>query len=97
MKTGSLRDAGHRSITLSLLALVLAAVVTAVTLAYRAKLDSDLAPPAHGRRHRVQRAGSGDGGEAARPGPRARRHRDPHQAGARSRSRRQGRPSRPRR
>jgi two-component system OmpR family sensor kinase len=41
MKTGSLR-ARVIVITLALLALVLAAVVAATTLAYRAKLDSDL-------------------------------------------------------
>jgi two-component system, OmpR family, sensor kinase len=41
MKTGSLR-ARVTLITLALLAIVLAAVVTAVTLAYRAKLDGDL-------------------------------------------------------
>jgi signal transduction histidine kinase len=41
MKTGSLR-ARVALTTLALLAIVLAAVVTATTLAYRAKLDSDL-------------------------------------------------------
>src|SRR5579863_2756728 len=41
MKTGSLRRRVTRT-TLALFAIVLAAVVTAVTFAYRAKLDSDL-------------------------------------------------------
>ena len=50
MKTGSLR-ARVILTTLALLAIVLAVVVTAVTLAYRAKLDGDL-------RNRLTRAGS---------------------------------------
>jgi two-component system, OmpR family, sensor kinase len=50
MKTGSLR-ARVILTTLALLAIVLAAVVTAVTLAYRAKLNGDL-------RHRVTAAGA---------------------------------------
>jgi two-component system, OmpR family, sensor kinase len=57
MKTGSLRTR-VAFITLALLAIVLAAVVTAVTLAYRARLTSDL----HGRLAAaaavVERAGS---------------------------------------
>jgi two-component system OmpR family sensor kinase len=50
MKTGSLR-ARVIVITLALLTLVLASVVSAVTLAYRAKLDGDL-------RHRLRSAGA---------------------------------------
>ena len=50
MKTGSLRTRVTVT-TLALLAIVLAVVVTTVTLAYRARLDGDL-------RDRVTRAGA---------------------------------------
>ena len=57
MKTGSLR-ARMMLITVGLLAIVLAAVVTAVTLAYRAKLDGDLHKRIAAAGAAVQRAGS---------------------------------------
>jgi two-component system, OmpR family, sensor kinase len=57
MKTGSLR-ARVTLTTLSLLAIVLAAVVTAVTLAYRAKLDGDLRNRLTNAGAAVERAGS---------------------------------------
>ena len=58
MKTGSLR-ARVILTTLALLAIVLAAVVTAVTLAYRAKLDGDLRNRLTNAGAAVERAGSG--------------------------------------
>jgi two-component system OmpR family sensor kinase len=57
MKTGSLR-ARVILTTLALLAIVLAAVVTAVTLAYRAKLDGDLRNRLSNASAAVERAGS---------------------------------------
>jgi signal transduction histidine kinase len=57
MKTGSLR-ARVILTTLAILAVVLAAVVTAVTLAYRAKLDGDLRDRLTGAGVVFQRAGS---------------------------------------
>jgi signal transduction histidine kinase len=67
MKTGSLRSRVILT-TLALLAIVLAAVVTAVTLAYRAKLDGDL----HGRLARagasVEHAGSAGQAKRLLPG-----------------------------
>ena len=57
MKTGSLR-ARVILTTLALLAIVLAAVVTAVTLAYRAKLDGDLHSRLTNAGAAVERAGS---------------------------------------
>jgi signal transduction histidine kinase len=67
MKTGSLR-ARVIFTTLALLAIVLAGVVTAVTLAYRAKLDGDL----HNRLSKagaaVQRAGSAGQAKRLLPG-----------------------------
>jgi hypothetical protein len=79
MKTGSLR-ARVILTTLAVLAIVLAGVVTAVTLAYRAKLDGDL----HTRLARagasVERARTG---KATPTGPRARRDRHPHHASPR--------------
>ena len=57
MKTGSLR-ARVIITTLALLALVLAAVVTAVTLAYRAKLNGDLRDRLAAAGAAVDRAGS---------------------------------------
>jgi two-component system, OmpR family, sensor kinase len=57
MKTGSLR-ARVALTTLALLAIVLAAVVTAVTLAYRAKLDGDLRHRLTNASAAVERAGS---------------------------------------
>jgi two-component system, OmpR family, sensor kinase len=63
MRTGSLR-ARVAVVTLSLLGLVLVAVVAAVTLAYRSKLDTDI-------RHRLATAGStverSGSGDAAKP------------------------------
>jgi signal transduction histidine kinase len=59
MKTGSLRTR-VTVITLSLLAVVLAAVVAAVTLAYRAKLESDLRGRLTAAGAAVVRSGSGD-------------------------------------
>ncbi len=58
MKTGSLR-ARVILTTLALLAIVLAAVVTAVTLAYRAKLDGDLRSRLTNAGAVVERRGSG--------------------------------------
>jgi two-component system OmpR family sensor kinase len=67
MKTGSLR-ARVALTTLAVLAIVLAGVVTAVTLAYRAKLDGDL----HNRLAKagaaVQRAGSAGKAKRLLPG-----------------------------
>jgi two-component system, OmpR family, sensor kinase len=57
MKTGSLRARVILTI-LALLAIVLAAVVTAVTLAYRAKLDGDLRSRLTAAGAAVERAGS---------------------------------------
>ena len=57
MKTGSLR-ARVILTTLALLAIVLAAVVTAVTLAYRAKLNGDLRNRLAAAGAAVERAGS---------------------------------------
>jgi two-component system OmpR family sensor kinase len=57
MKTGSLRTRVALT-TLVLLAIVLAAVVTTVTLAYRAKLDGDLRDRLTTAASTVQRAGS---------------------------------------
>jgi two-component system, OmpR family, sensor kinase len=57
MKTGSLR-ARVILTTLALLAIVLAAVVTAVTLAYRAKLNGDLRDRLTNAAAAVERAGS---------------------------------------
>ena len=57
MKTGSLR-ARVIITTLALLAIVLAGVVTAVTLAYRAKLDGDLHSRLTTAGAAVERAGS---------------------------------------
>lgn len=57
MKTGSLRARVMIS-TLALLAIVLAAVVTAVTLAYRAKLDGDLHDRLTAAGTLLERAGS---------------------------------------
>jgi signal transduction histidine kinase len=58
MKTGSLR-VRVILITLALLAIVLAVVVTAVTLAYRAKLDGDLRDRLTSAGSALERAGSG--------------------------------------
>ena len=58
MKTGSLRRRVTLT-TLTLLAIVLAAVVTAVTLAYRAKLDGDLRNRVIGAGSAVERVGGG--------------------------------------
>lgn len=58
MKTGSLRTRVILS-TLAVLTVVLAAVVTAVTLAYRAKLDSDLRARLATAGALVEQAGSG--------------------------------------
>ena len=63
MKTGSLRKR-VAVVTLSLLAIVLAAVVAAVTLAYRSKLESDLRGRLSAAGTAVERAGSGS---AAKP------------------------------
>jgi two-component system OmpR family sensor kinase len=57
MKTGSLRTRVILT-TLTLLAIVLAAVVTAVTLAYRAKLNGDLRDRLTNAAAAVERAGS---------------------------------------
>jgi two-component system, OmpR family, sensor kinase len=59
MKTGSLR-ARVAVVILSLLALVLAAVVAATTLAYRSKLDGDLRGRLTAAGTAVERAGSGN-------------------------------------
>jgi signal transduction histidine kinase len=63
MKTGSLRTRVSL-ITLALLAVVLVGVVTAVTVAYRSKLDGDLRTRLAAAGTAVQRAGSG---AAAKP------------------------------
>jgi two-component system, OmpR family, sensor kinase len=67
MKTGSLR-ARVILTTLALLAIVLAAVVTAVTLAYRAKLDGDLRSRLAKAGAAVERAGSGGDAKPLVPG-----------------------------
>jgi two-component system, OmpR family, sensor kinase len=67
MKTGSLR-ARVILITLALLAIVLAAVVTAVTLAYRARLDSDLRNRLTHGGAAVERAGSSERAKLLVPG-----------------------------
>jgi two-component system OmpR family sensor kinase len=67
MKTGSLR-ARVILTTLSLLAVVLAAVVTAVTLAYRARLDGDLHNRLTVAGDVVQRAGSAGAAKRLLPG-----------------------------
>jgi two-component system OmpR family sensor kinase len=67
MKTGSLR-ARVILTTLAVLAIVLAAVVTAVTLAYRAKLDSDLHSRLAKAGGAVERAGSAGQAKRLLPG-----------------------------
>ena len=67
MKTGSLR-ARVSLTTLALLAIVLAAVVAAVTLAYRAKLDGDLRGTLTNAGSAVERAGSGAAAKRLLPG-----------------------------
>jgi signal transduction histidine kinase len=67
MKTGSLR-ARVILTTLTLLAIVLAAVLTAVTLAYRAKLDGDLRSRLAGAGTAVERAGSAGNAKPLLPG-----------------------------
>src|SRR5579862_9652124 len=67
MKTGSLR-ARVTLTTLALLAIVLTAVVTAVTLAYRAKLDGDLRTRLTQAGAAVERAGSGRALKVLAPG-----------------------------
>jgi two-component system, OmpR family, sensor kinase len=67
MKTGSLRARVILS-TLALLAIVLAAVVTAVTLAYRAKLDGDLRSELTDAGAAVERAGSAGQAKRLLPG-----------------------------
>jgi two-component system, OmpR family, sensor kinase len=67
MKTGSLRTRVALT-TLVLLAIVLAAVVTAVTLAYRAKLDGDLRHRLTTAAYTVQRAGSSADAKRLIPG-----------------------------
>ena len=67
MKTGSLR-ARVILTTLALLAIVLAAVVTAVTLAYRARLDGDLHTRLANAGAAVERAGSARGLSDSLPG-----------------------------
>ena len=67
MKTGSLR-ARVILITLALLAIVLAGVVTAVTLAYRAKLDGDLHSRLAKAGAAVKRAGSAGQAKRLLPG-----------------------------
>jgi signal transduction histidine kinase len=67
MKTGSLR-ARVILTTLALLAIVLAAVVTAVTLAYRAKLDGDLHSRLAKAGAAVERAGSAAAAKRLLPG-----------------------------
>jgi two-component system, OmpR family, sensor kinase len=67
MKTGSLR-ARVILTTLTLLAIVLAAVVTAVTLAYRAKLDGDLRSRLTHAGAAVERAGSAADAKRLLPG-----------------------------
>jgi two-component system, OmpR family, sensor kinase len=67
MKTGSLR-ARVILTTLALLAIVLASVVTAVTLAYRAKLDGDLHSRLAKAGAAVERAGSAGAAKRLLPG-----------------------------
>ena len=67
MKTGSLR-ARVILTTLAVLAIVLAAVVTAVTLAYRAKLDGDLRNRLSHAGVAVERAGSAADAKRLLPG-----------------------------
>jgi two-component system, OmpR family, sensor kinase len=67
MKTGSLR-ARVILTTLALLAIVLASVVTAVTLAYRAKLDGDLHSRLAKAGAAVERAGSAGQAKRLLPG-----------------------------
>jgi two-component system OmpR family sensor kinase len=67
MKTGSLR-ARVILTTLALLAIVLAAVVAAVTLAYRAKLDGDLNNRLTNAGAAVEHAGSAAGAKRLIPG-----------------------------
>jgi two-component system, OmpR family, sensor kinase len=67
MKTGSLR-ARVALTTLAVLAIVLAAVVTAVTLAYRAKLDGDLRDRLTSASAAVERAGSAAAAKRLLPG-----------------------------
>ena len=67
MKTGSLR-ARVIITTLALLAIVLAGVVTAVTLAYRAKLDGDLHSRLSKAGAAVERAGSAGQAKRLLPG-----------------------------
>jgi two-component system, OmpR family, sensor kinase len=67
MKTGSLR-ARVILTTLALFAIVLAAVVTAVTLAYRAKLDGDLRHRLTNASAAVERAGSAAAAKRLLPG-----------------------------
>lgn len=67
MKTGSLRRRVTLT-TLALLAIVLAAVVTSVTLAYRAKLDDDLSARLTQAGAAVERAGHGSGLKLLVPG-----------------------------
>ena len=67
MKTGSLR-ARVIVTTLALLAIVLAAVVTAVTLAYRARLDGDLRSRLTNAGSAVERAGSASSAKRLLPG-----------------------------
>jgi len=67
MKTGSLRTRVIVT-TLALLAVVLAGVVTAVTLAYRARLDGDLHSRLAKAGSAVERAGSGGQAKRLLPG-----------------------------
>jgi two-component system, OmpR family, sensor kinase len=67
MKTGSLR-ARVALTTLAVLAIVLAAVLTAVTLAYRAKLDGDLRHRLTNASAAVERAGSAAAAKRLLPG-----------------------------
>ena len=67
MKTGSLR-ARVILTTLALLAVVLAAVVTAVTLAYRARLEGDLHDRLTGAAAAIERAGSAGAAKPLLPG-----------------------------
>jgi two-component system, OmpR family, sensor kinase len=67
MKTGSLR-ARLIATTLGLLAIVLAVVVTAVTLAYRAKLESDLHGNLVDAASALQAVGSGGSAKPLLPG-----------------------------
>ena len=67
MKTGSLRTRVTLT-TLALLTIVLAAVVTAVTIAYRAKLDGDLRHRLTNASAAVERAGSAAAAKRLLPG-----------------------------